>query len=186
MTSAEAWFSNSLRPRKPEGSLGRTAQDGHLDSHAAPELWSCGTNAAFVPQDHLAAILIQWQLNSRHSILYWKRHPAGTNSCKTSWSWIEIDPLGHPYLRQYASLMLCDWEACKDEIKKRKLYWSGFRLSAYNLPQSIFSDEADAINAICSLAKNKTILLCKAGIQFRSSSCALIRCIVFSYVFFSN
>ena len=39
MTSAEAWFSNSLRPRKPEGSLGRTAQDGHLDSHTAPELW---------------------------------------------------------------------------------------------------------------------------------------------------
>ena len=27
-----------LRPRKPEGSLGRTAQDGHLDSHTAPEL----------------------------------------------------------------------------------------------------------------------------------------------------
>ena len=23
---------------KPEGSLGRTAQDGHLDSHTAPEL----------------------------------------------------------------------------------------------------------------------------------------------------
>ena len=32
MTDAEARFSNSLRPRKPEGSLGRTAQDGHLDS----------------------------------------------------------------------------------------------------------------------------------------------------------
>ena len=28
----------ALRPRKPEGSLGRTAQDGHLDSHTAPEL----------------------------------------------------------------------------------------------------------------------------------------------------
>ena len=26
-------------PRKPEGSLGRTAQDVHLDSHTAPELW---------------------------------------------------------------------------------------------------------------------------------------------------
>ena len=33
-TNAEAWFSISLRPRKPLGSLGRTAQDrGHLDSH---------------------------------------------------------------------------------------------------------------------------------------------------------
>ena len=38
MTNAEAWFNNSLRPRKPEVSLGRTAQDGHLDSHSAPEL----------------------------------------------------------------------------------------------------------------------------------------------------
>ena len=38
MTNAEARFNNSLRPRKPEGSLGRTAQDSHLDSHTAPEL----------------------------------------------------------------------------------------------------------------------------------------------------
>ena len=28
----------ALRPRKPEGSLGRTAQDDHLDSLTAPEL----------------------------------------------------------------------------------------------------------------------------------------------------
>ena len=39
MTSAEARCNKSLRPRKPEGSLGRTAQDVHLDSHTAPELW---------------------------------------------------------------------------------------------------------------------------------------------------
>ena len=38
MTNAEARFSKSLPPRKPEGSLGRTAQDVHLDSHTAPEL----------------------------------------------------------------------------------------------------------------------------------------------------
>ena len=38
MTNAEAQFNKSLRPRKPEGSLGRTAQDVHLDSHTAPEL----------------------------------------------------------------------------------------------------------------------------------------------------
>ena len=37
MANAEARFNNSLRPRKPEGSLGRTAQDGHLDSHTAPD-----------------------------------------------------------------------------------------------------------------------------------------------------
>ena len=38
VTNAAARFSNSLCPRKPEGSLGRTAQDSHLDSHTAPEL----------------------------------------------------------------------------------------------------------------------------------------------------
>ena len=41
MTNAEARCNKSLRPRKPEGSLGRTAQDVHLDSHTAPEL--CAT-----------------------------------------------------------------------------------------------------------------------------------------------
>ena len=40
MTNAEARFNKSLRPWKPEGSLGRTAQDSHLDSHTAPELYS--------------------------------------------------------------------------------------------------------------------------------------------------
>ena len=39
MTNAGARCNKSLRPRKPEGSLGRTAQDVHLDSHTAPELW---------------------------------------------------------------------------------------------------------------------------------------------------
>ena len=42
MTNAEARFNKSLRPRKPEGSLGQTAQDVHLASHTAPELW-CGS-----------------------------------------------------------------------------------------------------------------------------------------------
>ena len=37
-TNAKAQFNIALRPRKPEGSLGRTAQDGHLNSHTAPEL----------------------------------------------------------------------------------------------------------------------------------------------------
>ena len=43
MTNAEARFNKSLLPRKPEGSLGRTAQDVHLDSHTAPELWRRGS-----------------------------------------------------------------------------------------------------------------------------------------------
>ena len=38
MTNAEARCNKSLRPRKQEGSLGRTAEDVHLDSHTAPEL----------------------------------------------------------------------------------------------------------------------------------------------------
>ena len=44
MTNAEARCNKSLRPRKPEGSLGRTAQDFHLDSHTAPELWQSSRN----------------------------------------------------------------------------------------------------------------------------------------------
>ena len=40
MTNAEAWFNIALRPQKPEGSLGRTAQpDSHHDPHTAPELY---------------------------------------------------------------------------------------------------------------------------------------------------
>ena len=38
VTDAKARFNVSLHPRKPEGSLGQTAQDVHLDSHTAPEL----------------------------------------------------------------------------------------------------------------------------------------------------
>ena len=30
----------ALHPQKPWGSLGWTAQDGHLDSYTAPELWN--------------------------------------------------------------------------------------------------------------------------------------------------
>ena len=42
VTSAEAWFSVALRPQKPQGSLGRKAQNGHLDFHTAPELCHLG------------------------------------------------------------------------------------------------------------------------------------------------
>ena len=38
VTNAEARFNKYLHPRKPEGSLGQTAQDVHLDSHTALEL----------------------------------------------------------------------------------------------------------------------------------------------------
>ena len=52
MTNAEARFNNSLRPRKPEGSLGRTAQDGHLHSHTTPEL-SGSVNPAGEVKPHI-------------------------------------------------------------------------------------------------------------------------------------
>ena len=48
MTNAEARFNNSLHPRKPEGSLGRIAQDVHLDSHTAPELCLNGDLSEFI------------------------------------------------------------------------------------------------------------------------------------------
>ena len=51
MTNAEAWFNIALRPRKPDASLGRTAQDGHRDSHTAPEL-CC--NHSIVLLDYIA------------------------------------------------------------------------------------------------------------------------------------
>ena len=38
VTNACAWFSVTLPPQKPSGSLGRGAQGGHLDFHTAPEL----------------------------------------------------------------------------------------------------------------------------------------------------
>ena len=49
MTNAEAWFNIALRARKPaEGSLGRTAQDGHLDSHTAPERLTVAMTDEFI------------------------------------------------------------------------------------------------------------------------------------------
>ena len=51
MTNAEARFNKSLRPRKPEGSLGRTAQDVHLDSHTAPELCFTSKEARWLIRD---------------------------------------------------------------------------------------------------------------------------------------
>ena len=44
----------SFTSRKPEGSLGRTAQVGHLVSHTAPELW---TNVSTIGQYYILAKL---------------------------------------------------------------------------------------------------------------------------------
>ena len=65
MTNAEARFSKSLRPRKPEGSLGRTAQDVHLDSHTAPnyEKAILGFHVALRPRrrDDLLGTGTEWE-----------------------------------------------------------------------------------------------------------------------------
>ena len=72
MTNAEAQFNKSLRPRKPEGSLGRTAQDVHLDSHTAPELLSqtfhvtlvlCSTSSVLVNSPHARSSVTEKTLN---------------------------------------------------------------------------------------------------------------------------
>ena len=63
MTSAEAWFSIALRPRKPEGSLGRTAQDGHLDYHTAPELcYTWSKDQPFIARIALCTVFIVQEL----------------------------------------------------------------------------------------------------------------------------
>ena len=70
MTNAEAWFNNSLRPRKPEGSLGRTAQDGHLDSHTAPELCNYYvTKVVFVDRFYIALFSALEQTHCAHELL---------------------------------------------------------------------------------------------------------------------
>ena len=52
MTNAQAWFNVALRPQKPQGSLGRGAQDGHLDSHTVPELWINFIHLTMLLYDH--------------------------------------------------------------------------------------------------------------------------------------
>ena len=75
MTNAEARCNKSLRPRKPEGSLGRTAQDVHLDSHTAPEL--CCTvveDCHFRLGVSLKFVGVALQQNKRFAILDWECH----------------------------------------------------------------------------------------------------------------
>ena len=81
MTNAEARFSIALRPRKPEGSLGRAAQDSHLDSHTAPELCT-GT---------ISKAVFQWYaLGDVHSYassraLQWRPHASGSEVMNGVW-----------------------------------------------------------------------------------------------------
>ena len=71
----------ALRPRKPETSLGRTAQDGQLDSHTAPELLCCVelSTCPFIvwnwsdPKDKLSfyALIVINKVLSYCITLYW-------------------------------------------------------------------------------------------------------------------
>ena len=79
MTNAEARFNNSLRPRKPEGSLGRTAQDGHLDSHTAPELWK--TLALFL-KAYIAVATLSDDAHERLSLVPRFSHTPGGMALK--------------------------------------------------------------------------------------------------------
>ena len=67
MTNAEARFNIALRPRKPEGSLGRTAQDGHLDSHTAP---ICEHEVIKFCRDQLILITLPTFLADSEAILW--------------------------------------------------------------------------------------------------------------------
>ena len=72
MTNAEARFNIALRPRKPEGSLGRTAQDGHLDSHTAPELCMTeqfnGYNIKNNNKIHRSTVTVQCQVHTSTTV----------------------------------------------------------------------------------------------------------------------
>ena len=62
-TNAETWCNTSLRPRKPEGLLGWTAQDGHLDSHSS---WTMIMNSQVTTTPELWTVKLQpkWHLYS--------------------------------------------------------------------------------------------------------------------------
>ena len=87
VTNAEARFSNSLRPRKPEGSLRRTAQDAHLDSHAAPELcpkWSIvvsfTVNQKWARISLTMGVSSQWRVGGVGVGVLWRVHGEGEGS----------------------------------------------------------------------------------------------------------
>ena len=108
MTNAEARCNKSLRPRKPEGSLGRTAQDVHLDSHTAPELWRHGEPVAWLFK---ALSPSQGQSNSRTcfqrlpgSVLWRSNIVLGRRSGR---------PRLEPLLMQRSAFLLCHIDTCR-------------------------------------------------------------------------
>ena len=85
-TNAWAWLSIALRPRKPEGSLGRTAQDGQLDSHTASELW-CDLEQILFAVFHC---LLQVFAKSAALVIYGEGRKPGKKATKqVSWPLLE-------------------------------------------------------------------------------------------------
>ena len=79
MTNAETWFNNYLRPRKPEGSLGLSAQDGHLDSHTAP-----------VESIRLLATCMKLESPIISLLQEWGRRRAGVESRQGGLLWLAV------------------------------------------------------------------------------------------------
>ena len=135
MTNAEARLNNSLGPRKPEGSSGRTAtQDVHLDSHTAPELWGgpsadqwrmelCGgvQTLAKRTQDYLRwgagfiMIMSRWQVKT-FTVTWLKLTPG-----RSLTEWQSLSDAGHGP-NQMAALPVVMWEGGKralDQLSTR-------------------------------------------------------------------
>ena len=84
MTNAEARFNKSLRPRKPEGSLGRTAQDSHLNSHTAPELCQKQNN------NKKQIYIVPPSTRHPHGILGTRQYLFGDNSALNKFNEIKL------------------------------------------------------------------------------------------------
>ena len=79
MTNAEARFNKSLRPRKPEGSLGRTAHDVHLDSQSPSSPISIPPSP-FSPS--LISLMVSVDVKHRVYLLAYSPPPHPPSLCK--------------------------------------------------------------------------------------------------------
>ena len=106
MTNAEARFNNFLRPRKPEGSLGRTAQDVHLDSHTAPELCGLGCVGCCIylrcfGRPGMDAVCLLWSRNGDNEN---KTPSGGVVICSTKLFWGGVGQGDAAFTRGHAGI----------------------------------------------------------------------------------
>ena len=113
-------FNKSLRPRKPEGSLGRTAQDVHLDSHTAPELWTSAvrTQVTFMFTGKEAdPVWAAAEITRRPTVVH------------------EITATEWPQRLSVAAWALpIDWTRCCSRLGTLALYLAAFTPSSVTLP----------------------------------------------------